>query len=265
MDHTTPFLVTTSRTGRGVLSSAKQRAERIGALFVSRMEIPLTDFFEQYNALGIWVENSEAPMVQTRKGELGYHEGTAALRTKRKRAGVDALVRALDLQPRDQVLDATLGMGFDALVIAAGLGPAGSVTGLEASPLLCELVRCGLADYQYTSPRLAQAAQRISAVCARHEAFLEQCAPNSYDSVYFDPMFESTIEKSSSMQRMREIAVHDPLSDRSLDLAVRAARRRVVIKCRRTQPGKFSFHEFIPSGRSVGYGVILCDSGPNQT
>jgi len=139
------------------------------------------------------------------------------------------------------------------------------VTGLEASPLLCELVRCGLSDYQYTSPRLVKAARRISAVCERHEIFLEQCAPNSYDSVYFDPMFESTIERSSSMQRMREIAVHDPLTDQSLDLAMRAARRRVVIKCRRIQPGKFTFHEFIPSGRSVGYGVILRGGGADLT
>lgn len=258
MDHAAPFLITTPRKGRGATRRAMERAARIGVPFVPRDDAPIEDLFDLHGARGIWVESADAPVIHTRKGELAYHEGTAALRVKKNASAPGALARALDLRPGDRVLDATLGMGFDALVIAAGLGPAGSVTGLEASPLLCELVRCGLENYQYRPARLAQAASRITAVCERHEIFLEQCGPDSFDAVYFDPMFESTIEASSSMQRLREIAVHDPLTDRSLFLARSAARRRVAVKCRRERPGRHGFDEFFPSGQSVGYGVFLC-------
>ena len=104
----------------------------------------------------------------------------------------------------------------------------------------------------------SQAAARITPVHASHADFLAGCEPGSYDAVYFDPMFERTVQASTMMQRIREVAVDDALSPDLLHRAVKIARRRVAVKCRRGEFMDFAFDDFIPSGGSVGYAVVKC-------
>ena len=258
MTHRLKAIVTTSRGRRDLGDRARAAAARLDVPFVPREGTSFNKMFDEYDAACVWVETGEAPVVNTRRGAITYHEGTSVLRTKWLPQKTDPLARALDLQPGDSVLDATLGMGWEALVVAAHLGPGGAVTGIEASLVLCELVRFGLENYRFRTARLAQAAARITPVHACHADFLARCEPGSYDAVYFDPMFERTVQASTMMQRIREVAVDDALSPDLLHRAVKIARRRVAVKCRRGEFMDFAFDDFIPSGGSVGYAVVKC-------
>lgn len=248
--------VTTPRDRDDLDAKAAETARELGVEFIPREFRSFAKMFDEFGCSGIWVVTDGRPVVQTRAGAISYHEGSSVLRTHKRNTAPDAVVRAMRLEPDFKVLDATLGMAVDSLVIASSLGDDGRVTGLESGVLLHGLVKDGLANYEFKTSLLARAASRITPVLAEHVEFLNNCGPGEFDVVYFDPMFDKPVAESTMMRRIREIAEDRPLTMEVLELAKRAARRRVVVKGRRGCFSEIEFDEFIPSGGSVFYGII---------
>jgi ubiquinone/menaquinone biosynthesis C-methylase UbiE len=136
----------------------------------------------------------------------------------------DPFLEAAALLPGDAVLDCTLGLGADALVAAAAVGPAGRVAGLEASPALAAWVAEGLA-------RLPdEPARRVEVRAADHLAALAALPPRSFDVVVFDPMFRHARAEPGGFDVVRRLADPRPLDPAALAAARRVARRAVVVK-----------------------------------
>jgi SAM-dependent methyltransferase len=166
--------------------------------------------------------------------EHAWSAGMGILRMKRvldRRAGAaddptsrDPFLEAAGLEPGDRVLDCTAGLGADALVAAAAVGPRGRVTGLEASRPLAAWTGEGIA-------RLAQApARRVEVRCAEHLAWLAAAPARSFDVVVFDPMFRHARAEPGGFDLIRRLADARPLSPEALAEARRVARRWVVVK-----------------------------------
>ena len=163
-----------------------------------------------------------------------FSAGMAMLRLKRlalQRPGLprgnnigDPLADAVELRAGDEILDCTLGLAADALVLAS---VAARVVGLEASPALAAFAAAGL-------PALAEpagaAGRRIEVRCADHRAFLAAAAPRSFDVVFFDPMFRHARPAAGAFDGLRALADVRPLDAATLALARRVARRSVVVK-----------------------------------
>jgi len=247
-------IVTTPRKRTDLEERARTTAELLKFPFVPRNERSYETLRRESGVKAILVVADEAPFVQTPKGRLFFHENTAGKRTK-DRQKPDPLVRIMELQPDDAVLDCTIGLACDALVVAASLKD-GKVVGVEVNPLLEYLVREGLRSYNFSSSRLAAAAKRIITINADHLDFLRRCEDDSFDVVYFDAMFTSGVEASSSMQRIREIAENAPLSNEAVAEARRVARRKVIIKGRRGCFTDLQFSEILPAGNRVFYGAL---------
>ena len=84
--------------------------------------------------------------------------------------------------------------------------------GVEASPILYQMTRLGLRSYDEGDEDLLKALRRIEPVLGDTAAYLESLPPDSFDAVYFDPMFEHPVEGSSNMVPMRPAADHRPLT-----------------------------------------------------
>ncbi len=159
---------------------------------------------------------------------LRFHPGMALLRIKRLMKGeLDPLVVAADIRPGESVLDCTLGLAGDALVLAHAIGETGHVLGLEGSPLLAEFAQKGLPSLL---PPAAAPAQRIEVRAIDHRAFLATAAPRSFDVVYFDPMFRHARDAAHGFDVLRALADPRPLDLPTLEAAKRVARRAVVVK-----------------------------------
>ncbi len=145
------------------------------------------------------------------------------------------LLEALNVCEGDRVLDCTLGLATDALLIARGVGPSGSVTGLEASRYIAWMTQNGLKDYiQKSDPEddLAGYAKRIEVINTSYEEYLKGISGNPYDSIYFDPMFGSPNMKSASINAFRRLAKERSLERSDLQEAFIVADKRVVVKLR---------------------------------
>jgi len=150
------------------------------------------------------------------------------------------LVRAMDLQPGDRVLDSSLGLGTDAHFLGRLCGQ--PVTALEAVPALALITAEGL--------RGAGAPVRV--ICAEGTAFLRALPDGAFDIVQGDPMFPPGTGITHSLEVVRAIARHVPLGSEWLAEARRVARKRVVI--RDVDPGELLEAMGCPEVLRVGRG-----------
>jgi SAM-dependent methyltransferase len=136
----------------------------------------------------------------------------------------DPFLEAAGIRPGDEVLDATLGLGADALVAAAACGPGGRVVALEGSRPLAAWVAEGLRRLE------AEPARRIEVRAGDHLAALGALPPRSFDVVAFDPMFRHARSQPGGFELVRALADPRPLQAEAVAEARRVARRWVVVK-----------------------------------
>jgi 16S rRNA (guanine1516-N2)-methyltransferase len=160
--------------------------------------------------------------------ERAWSAGLGALRVKRLRGGEaatrDGFLEAAGIRPGDAILDATLGLGADALVAAEAAGPDGRVVGLESSPPLAALAAEGLR--RSGDP----AAARIEVVRADAGRFLAAAPARAFDLVVFDPMFRHARAEPPGFDLVRRLGDARPLAAPTLAEARRVARRAVLVK-----------------------------------
>lgn len=196
-------------------------------------------------------------------GRLFFHPSMAMVRLKalRKR-GNDLMLEAMALSPGDRVLDCTAGLCSDSLVAMWGTGEEGEVVALERSPLIYWVVRHGLEHYQ-GSQRIMGLSRRITLINKDFREYLRDIPPESFDVIYFDPMFDAPVQSSSSLSPLRPLACHDSLTPLDIALAARGARKRVVIKQRSFfKFAQLGLHEIIGGKTSpIAYGVLIKEGG----
>lgn len=182
---------------------------------------------------------TDAPVIVFNVGQVrlfapgckptAWHPGTAyrRLRLVHRAGGTDGLVRALDLEAGETVLDCTLGFGHDAMMLAdAGA----TVIGLEREPALLFFTLQGLHAYR---PDLAR---RIHGRCVDHAIALAAAPARSVDHVYFDPMFPAAfVGESTTWATWRAVtdvgeAGAARMPAELLRAALRVARRTVALK-----------------------------------
>ena len=211
----------------------------------------------------VLVATHQGPQVYTKEGILKYHPSMGVPRIRNlKRGGSDHLAQASGFRPGMRVLDCTLGLAADAVVASFLVGPAGKVVGLEASPVLYWAVSQGLQHYEIEDPDITASLRRIEPRLGKAEDLLPAFPADSFDVVYFDPMFRKPVGNSASMQPLRPASYHKPLDAGMIRDALRLAPRVVVkerdedllrsLGAREIQGGKYS---------KLRYGIILREEG----
>ncbi|MBQ9764157.1 MAG: class I SAM-dependent methyltransferase [Phascolarctobacterium sp.] len=226
------FAVTAGRKGSGdLLTAAKEWATHFNVPYLERASKGSLEELRQQNDLdAILVATADGPQIYNNEGTFFYHPGMAVLRLQRlKNNEHDHFAQALELGEGMRVLDGTLGLAGDAAIASYLVGEKGKVVGVEASLLLHFVVENGLRSYEAEDIDLTNALRRIATVQATAEEYLETCAENSFDVVYFDPMFRYPVQGSSAMEPLRPVAYEKPLNQRTIELALKAA-PKVVIK-----------------------------------
>ncbi|MBP1764581.1 MAG: hypothetical protein H6Q65_1639 [Firmicutes bacterium] len=187
----------------------------------------------------IIIATQNYPIVSTTNGDYFFHLSMAELRINKLLNGEgDHMVAAMDLQPGQSVLDCTLGMGTDAIVANYIAGEQGHVVGLEVSAIIALVTSLGLKHFTSPDipPEILAALRTITVQHIDSFSFLKSMPNNSFDIVYFDPMFRQPVANSMNLKPLRELANKEPLNRDILVEACRVASRRVVIKETKDSP-----------------------------
>jgi len=217
-------LVTTAPSGS--FEEAQELAGRFGLTAQPRADRVIPELVEAAGGAPVLVLSKGRADLVRRGRAFRASVGMGFLRLVRARQGeVDPLVRAAGLEPGDVVLDATLGLGGDALVAAHATGA--KVIGIESSPVLAAFVTAGLR--RLLAPGRV-AAERIEVRCADHRAALREMPDGSVDVILFDPMFRTAAQSGALFDLVRELANPAPLEADTLREARRVARKGVLVK-----------------------------------
>ncbi|WP_054712079.1 class I SAM-dependent methyltransferase [Bacillus sp. JCM 19041] len=226
------MIVTTARKQAEKLKGvAMHCAQQLQVPFIEREDRSLETLFREYkmdvlivakNKLALYGLNEETPFF--------YHPNSSLLRYKQwKQTRHDPLIETAQLSEGDVVIDASLGMGADAVMAQLAVGKSGKVIGLEADHRIAVIVAHGLQSWTDADAFFINAMRRVQVKQCDSLHFLKKAADNSADIVYFDPMFETKID-SPGLAGMRKFACYQPLSLEMVQEAKRVARRAVVFK-----------------------------------
>jgi hypothetical protein len=254
-------LVTTSYDPSEQLEDkAKRTAALWQGTFVSRGKDSLGKLQSKYgkSSLLLVTENEIRYYVDDQPA-IFFHPSMAAVRVKRLLGGqTDLLLQASDVREGDTVLDCTAGLASDSIVFSFAVGSGGQVTALESEWIPALLIQEGLSSYNSDIPELNEAMRRVQVKHAEHVAYMQSLKNRSVDTVYFDPMFRSPIEESSSISPLRELANRKAISSEAIEQAKRIARKSIVLK-EKWNSGEFTrlgFEHVPRSNTKTTYGVI---------
>ncbi len=187
-----------------------------------------------------------------------FHPSLAVIRKSNIDSGErDYLIESLDLEGNEEVLDCTLGLGSEAMLIAHFL-PRGKVIGLEKSPIIKMIVEDGMKHPEKLYKWIQNAIKRIEIVEADYKEFIRK-SDRKFDCVYVDPMFEHPSYESSAMNSMRPFADNSSLDVEDIEIMKSIAKKRVVVKAKWNDSifEKYDFDKIVGSVKSgIGYGVI---------
>ena len=254
------IVVTTARSGVTNQENLELFLRDTGWEFIPRQDKSLAYLKEQARVEAVVVWSGTSPILYVGEEKFFFHPSMSKNRlvAYRRRGIVDPMIKAFALNPGDSVLDCTLGLGADAVVSSYFSGN-GKVLGLENTDAIAYIIRWGMKLFASSMTWLQEAVRRIAVTAADHNDYLKSLPDNSFDIVYFDPMFRHPLAKSQSMSPLRLLADPRPLTAEAVTQACRVARKRVVVK-ERAQEGEFERLKLRPAEGKVknkfGYGII---------
>lgn len=255
------FILTGSQRNEVIPAEGLAMARILGLEIVPRERKSIASLQESYQANGVMVWQEDGPVLNMGGQKIFFHPSMAKARISMLRKGLlnDPMLAAMKLTAGASVLDCTLGLGADAIVTAFATGSAGQVVGLEKSPVLAALVAHGLSNYATDIKSLEAAMRLIKVINADHFEYLQAQPSAAFDVVYFDPMFRQPVNASTGIKPLRLLAEGASLEKKAIEVALRVASKRVVIKERR---GSTEFErlgcQWVEGSASspVAYGII---------
>lgn len=215
-------------------NKAKQIAKDLSIPYVTRNNLGIDKIKQQKNADTVIVVKKDKLVLDLPTGEMFFHPNMAQVRMKRLRCGdIDNMLEAMggrEFLQNKTILDCTLGFASDAIISSYGVGPKGKVIGLEVNPLIALIVKDGLKTYLPTNYDLKSAMDNITVINQDYLSFLKEQEDNSFDVIYFDPMFRHALTDSKSLNPLRQLADMRAVSHEALNEAKRVAKYRIVFK-----------------------------------
>lgn len=225
------IVTTAGKFDQKLIEKAEKINETVGGTFVLRKNKSISSLHTQFKDHLLMVGKEKLTLHPFGGSEpLFFHPNSSMFRVKQiVRGEHDPLLTAARLKKGMTVLDCTAGLASDAIVCSLAVGPEGKVTGLEKNQYIAFLVKSGLITWESGLKEMDESMRRITILHEDHLAYLKRQSDQSFDVVYFDPMFEETIQ-SPGLSGLKNMAEYSPLTADIISEAKRVAKERVVLK-----------------------------------
>lgn len=223
-------------TAQNVNEEILQEAHRVSELlelpYVERKKVPLERLLTQYNAKESIILKKAGPSLYTGKDfSHSFHLSMAQLRLLAiKRGTLDHLAVAIGEEPLHSFLDCTAGLCSDTLIVSYTHPECEHIIALEGSKTLAYITNHGLRHFIHTDAAVTAALRSIQLLNIRYEDFLKRAKTDSFDVIYFDPMFEVPVVESPQFLALRGHLIETTLTKEILEESLRVAKRKVIVK-----------------------------------
>ncbi|MGT2716482.1 class I SAM-dependent methyltransferase [Streptococcus respiraculi] len=217
------WIITTSLgMNEELVARAEALAQSFGVTYVERKKNSVKKLQERYGHVLVFYQD-KLVFEQVGGERLFFHPDTALLRIK---SGRDPLLELIGSRPQ-RICDCTMGLASDSIVMASA---GHEVTAVESSRLIAFIVSQGLKECEAGSLKVNAAMRSIEVVEMDSLSFLRQQPSESFDLVYFDPMFSETIRESQNLSGLAGLANPSRLTEELLEEAKRVAREKIILK-----------------------------------
>lgn len=226
------------------------------------LRLPIVDVFPRNEfVLVLTTRHLElrSPDTSIKPIHVDFLSTSAHIRRLKGQGRSELIARAVGIKGQyfPKVLDATAGLGIDAMVLAS-LGC--QVTMIERSPIVGALLQDGLKRAGLKLPKLVQ---HLSLHLMDAQEFLKT-TPDSFDVIYLDPMFPARIKSSLVKKEMRivkELVGEDGDILELFASAKQHAIKRIVVKRARFSPClEEQEPDIVFKGKSSRFDVYLAPS-----
>ena len=231
------------------IAKAQKLAREKGYNYIVRDKKTIKNLLEICS--GVFVVYKDKLSFYNDSGELFFHPDTARLRIKNN--DNEPLLELIG-SDRKNILDCTLGLASDSTIMSyAGH----NVVALEKNNIIYEVVSDGLENY-CDNEKITQAMRDIKVINIDSYNYLKSRKDNSFDVIYFDPMFSENIKESTNLDVLTTVAAKDILTKEILQEAKRVAKEKIIIKAhfRDTVFEQFGFERIIRKNTKFHYGFI---------
>ncbi|MGN7400408.1 class I SAM-dependent methyltransferase [Cytobacillus praedii] len=254
------IITTAGRTNEEMTRQAIQVASDLNSRFIERKKrsVQFIQQIEMEDCIVVGKERLEL-YPKDESEPFFFHPNSAMFRVKRLMKGEkDPFVDAANLQAGKRLLDCTLGLASDSIVASFIVGKEGKVTGIEGNPYLGYIVKNGLQSWVSGNPDMDQAMKSIQVINDLSLSFLKSMPDQSYDCVYFDPMFEEHLLESDGIKALSRFAIYEEMTGLVIEEAKRVAKECVVLKdhFRSQRFKRFNFHVHKRKTAKFHFGII---------
>jgi len=226
------IITTAGRTNDEMIQMAERIAIELNSNYKPRKKISIQNFQKTYNDDCIVVGKERLELFPNHEKEpFFFHPNSAMFRIKRlQKKENDPFLEAAKLEKGMSLLDCTLGLASDSIVASYAVGEKGKVLGIEGNKYLAFIVKTGLSQWNSGVNEINEAMSRIEVLNQTSLRVLKDLKDESFDCVYFDPMFEENILESDGIRALTKFAMYESLTKETIKEALRVAKYRVVLK-----------------------------------
>lgn len=224
-------VTTSARPKWKINQKAEKMARDLDIPLILRGNDSIETLLRRNNLDYLMIVEKDRLLMKSSDNQFFWHPSTSVIKIWNANKGSETqIIKATDLQKGETVLDCTLGYGSDAIIMAEAVGESGKVVGLEGNRYIAYMTQDGLYCYDKVREPIKKAMERIEVVHSDYETYLSKLEDESFDVVYFDPMFQMPNKKSTAMNALRDFALLHPLTPEILEVALRVCKKRVVVK-----------------------------------
>lgn len=254
------IITTGGKANQQSVQNALALADKYGYPYIDRDKQNIDTLFNTYQTDIVITGKEKLTVIPfSTKKPIYFHPSLSMIRAKRLIKGEkDTFIEAAGIEEGLSVLDCTMGLASDSIIASMVTTARGTVTALEANALLYMMVTEGLKIYHSDVSEFGEAMRRIKTIHVNHTDYLKSLPDNSIDVVYFDPMFQETIESSSSIRKINQQTLKTDLVLETIEEARRVAKKRVVLKdhWKSERFKKLGFKQMKRKNSQIHYGYI---------
>lgn len=234
-----------------LVARAKALAQSFGVVYVERGKASIKKLQNQYGHILVLYQD-RIVFEQLGGKRFFFHPDTALLRIK---SNHDPLLDLIG-ESSKTICDCTMGLASDSIVMASA---GHRITAVESSRLIAFIVSQGLKHFDTGNHKVNEAMRSIEVVEMDSLSFLRQQPSQSFDILYFDPMFSEVISESQNLSGLTGLANPARLTEKILAEAKRVAREKIILKAhfRDTVFEDLGFTRLVRSNQKFHYGIKI--------
>jgi len=251
------IIVTTSvKTTKELDSAAKLLANNLALQYIPRNKKTIKQLLSIVT--GVLVVYKNKLSYYENNSELFFHLDTTAL--KIKNSDNEPLVEIIGKE-KQSVLDCTMGLAGDSILLSYY---GHTVTSIEKNKIIHLITSNGLKNYISPNEEINNAMRKIITHNYDCIDYLKRTSDNTFDIIYFDPMFSYDIAESTNLSGLAHLADNHFPYEEFIKEAYRVGRGKIIIKAhfRDNIFEKYNFTRIVRKNTKFHFGAISSNYYP---